>query len=138
MKYPFEFQEMLLTQKALDTLGFSDYWSGCGDYGTRHLTLFDETGEEPHENYSVTVFDEDYDPEGGYGIGPPSYCARHTAYIGQHGVGWYDLYFLHDLLDNIKINCSDRFYTHFVEVTKQPGVNMYPYIKSYLEFKEKQ
>lgn len=119
MTYPFEFNELLLTNRVLDVLGFSEYWAGSGGFGTRSFN-----------GYRVHQIDENEDPEGGYGLGEPQYCSEHFCTNDFHPI-----YFLHEMYEDMVARCSPEFVKDFIEFTKKKGVNMYPYIESYLKHK---
>lgn len=89
MKYPFEFSELLLTKTVLDVIGFTEYWSGCGDFGDRRLNL----GELPA--YLIWEIDELDDPCGGY-CGQPVYESSHFS-----SKDWEPMYFLHEMYEDI-------------------------------------
>ena len=130
MEYPFEFNEMLLTDKVLDVLGFSEYWDGSGDYGERSF------GKEGVELYRIVEHDEMDDPACGYGGAPPEYSPSHFSQpFKSKKMG--AIYFLHELYESILEN-NPNLIPMFVEKTKENGVNMYPYIESYLNYKNNQ
>lgn len=125
--YPFEFKELLLTNKALDVLGFSEYWAGCGEFGERSF------GIQRVELYLIVEHDEmsGYD----YGYGEPEYSTCH--YSNPFKAKTFGrIYFLHELYESIA-EVTPNLLEMFVEKTKQEGVNMYPYIKSWIDYKEK-
>lgn len=120
MKYPFEFKELPLTDKMLDKLGFTEYHDGSGDSGDRRFG-----------KYKLWSIDEKDDSADGYGSWAPEYSAKY--FCSDHrAVQFRSIYFLHDLYEDIKINNPEEL-DAFIEKTKR--VNMYPFIKSYLEFK---
>lgn len=130
MKYPFEFQEMLITSKVLDVLGFSEYWSGSSEFGTRSF------GEKISEHQYKTMYqlveeDEMDDPCSGYCPPPIWYspCHYHSNFDSKTHI---NIYFLHDLYEDILENCPEVL-EFFLEKTKE--VNMYPYMESYLKYK---
>jgi len=127
MKYPFEFNELLLTNKLLDTLGFTEYWSGCGDFGDRRLQLVESV---PGALYQIWVIDESEDPESGYSTSP-QYNSQHFS-----TEDWGTIYFLHELYEDIKLKRTEEELTAFVTLIKKRGVNMGSYIESYLEYKD--
>lgn len=139
VSYPFEFKELLLTDKVLDVLGFSEYWAGSGDFGDRRLDLGGKVGDErltskkEYPSYFIMVTDEIDDPEAGYGYSEPEYCSEH--YSANH----FDsrIYFLHEMYEDILKRRTPEEVEKFVEITKGKNVNMYPYIKSWIEFKER-
>ena len=123
---------MILTQKSLDVLGFGKYNDKTGTSGYRRLTLPKELFDNKIcEQYELWVVDETEDETGGYGYGPPEYCPKHM-FCRKGEIN--RIYFLHDLLCSIKENCSDIFYNYFIDLTKRNGVNMYCYIKSFLNY----
>lgn len=127
MNYPFEFDELLLTSKVLDVLGFSEYWAGSGDFGERCF------GVEKVELYRIVEIDEIDDPDAGYGSGEPQYCSKH--YCSRTFIK--RIYFLHELYEDIE-NLNPNLLSMFIEKTKEKNVNMYPYIKSFLKYKTNQ
>lgn len=126
MKYPFEFKEMLLTQKTLDVLGFTDYWSESGDFGSRCLDL----GMNVHyPKYCICVLDERNDSTEGYGeaeYASEHFCSRDFK---------KNLYFLHDLYEDISQKRPPEQLQVFIELTKKKEVNMWPFLKSYIDYK---
>lgn len=137
--YPFEFHELLLTSKVLDVLGFSEYWGDCGESGTRTLNLGGKVGDErlvskkEYPLYHIHEIDETPDPESGYGYGPPMYSSCHFT-----DKNFSPIYFLHDMYEDIVARRTPEEITRFIELTKKKGINMYPYIEQYLNYKNKQ
>lgn len=137
MNYPFEFEELLLTERVLDVLGFTEYWAGCGDFGDRRLDLGGKVGDErltskkEYPSYFIYVLDETEDPESGYGYGKPKYCSEKVFSKNFDSI----LYFLHDLYEDILKRRTPEEIEAFIEITKKKDVNMYPYIESYLKYK---
>lgn len=127
--YPFEFKELLLTDKALDVLGFSEYWAGSGEFGERGF------GIQRVELYRIVEHDETSDPECGYGSDEPEYSTCHYS-TPFKAKTFGRIYFLHELYESIA-EVTPTLLEMFVEKTKQKGVNMYPYIKSWINYKEK-
>lgn len=123
--YPFQFKEMVLTDRALDALGFTPYWSGPGDSGTRQLDL-SESGAQ----YRLRVMDGSDDCNDGWG--EPQFCPY--GYIDESGT--VSIYFLHDLYEDIKAKRSSEELASFIEATKGQDVNMYYYIESYMKYIE--
>lgn len=136
LSYPFEFDTLLLTDGVLDTLGFSDYWAGAGDYGHRSLDMGGEVGDKRKEGeyptYKIWVIDEIDDPEAGYGYSPPRYCSKHIC-----TKDWQTITFLHEMYEDILSRRTPEEFQAFVELTKKDGVNMWPYLEAWEEFKEK-
>lgn len=130
MNYPFEFKEMLLTDKALDVLGFSEYWAGAGDFGERRLNLGNAGA-----HYTIIEHDEKDDESDGYGPWPTTYSPCHFSADFKSPSG--SIYFLHEMYEDIVATRTPEEVERFIEITKQRGINMYPFIKSYLEFKNK-
>lgn len=127
MNYPFEFRELNLTDKVLDAIGFTEYWSGSGDWGTRTLSF-----EGIEGRYELIDHDENYDVYDGYCI-EREYGAQHFC-----GMNWRStLYFLHDLYEEIVTNTNEEFVKAFLLKLKDNKVNMDSHIKSYLDYKEK-
>lgn len=138
MKYPFEFKEMHLSDRVLDKLGFTEYWAGCGDFGDRRLDLGATKGDErlsakdQYPMYLIYHIDEqDQDESSGQGYGEPEYVPSHLCTKSFQK----DLYFLHDMYEDILENRTPEELEAFVELTKK--VLMYPFLKSYLDFKNK-
>lgn len=133
MNYPFEFEELLLTDGVLDALGFSKYWGGSGDFGERWLDLGGQPGDEElisndqYPNYLLRKIDESDDPECGYGKNP-KYNASH--YVTKN---WKVVYFFHELLQDIldwrKIDELKVF------IEKARKANMGKYVDDYLNYK---
>jgi hypothetical protein len=129
MKYPFEFEELLLTDYVLDQLGFTNYHDGAGDFGDRRLDL----GVSPY--YLVHEIDAKSDENDGYGymfggqakIEPGHFCSED---FGQK------LYFLHDLYEDITFNHKNIELNVFIE--KCYKANCGYYLDSYLEYKNNQ
>lgn len=136
MNYPFEFKELLLTDKVLDTLGFTEYWGDCGESGTRTLNLGGKVGDErltsknEYPVYHIHEMDETEDPEAGYGFGKPEYSPCH--YVTKD---WHTMYFLHEMWEDIVSRRTSEEIQKFIEITMKPGVNMYPFIESYIKYK---
>ena len=139
MNYPFEFNELLLTDKVLDVLNFSEYWSGSGDFGDRRLDLGGKVGDkrltskEEYPFYLIMITDEIDDSEAGYGYGEPEYCSQHFSSKNFDS----RIYFLHEMYEDILKRRSIKEVEKFIEITKGKNINMYPYIKSWTEFKQK-
>ena len=129
MKYPFEFKELLITDKVLDVLGFTEYSDGAGDFGDRRLDLRNK--ENPKKKYIIYEIDEIEDPEAGYGYGEPEYCSQHfcTKDFKEN------IYFLHEMYEDILEHYTPEEVETFIQITKRRGVNMFPYIKQYLNYK---
>ena len=123
LKYPFEFNEILLTDTILEKLGFSDWWGGSGDFSDSRITL----GGQLFEIHSVDEKDDDAD---GYGYHPKQYVAYH--YISGD---WNEnIYFLHDLYEYIKDFDNKEVLKEFVE--RCVKTNLKPNIDSYLKYIE--
>lgn len=133
--YPFEFRELILTQGVLDTLGFSEYWGDCGDSGTRTLDLGAKVGDErllakkEFPSYNIHVIDETDDPCAGY-CGAPLYYSETIT-----NKDFVPMYFLHEMWEDIVARRTTEEVQAFVELTMKRGVNMYPYIESYIKYK---
>lgn len=125
MKRPFPFSECLLTDQILDVIGFTEYWSGCGDFGTRNLDL----GGAGYQ-YQVSEFDSKDDEDDGYGYGPPCRVPNH---FGDKD--FVHMYFLHEMFDDIMERRTSEEVEFFISILKKKGVNLYPYIDSYLKLK---
>lgn len=131
MNYPFEFDEMVLTDKVLDVLGFSEYWAGASEYGERTFGIL-KTQNQYEKSYRIVEHDEMDDGEQGYG-NSPKYSPNHFTSPFKSKVH-RSIYFLHDLYEDISDNAPELL-EHFIEKTKEKGVNMYPYIESYLSYR---
>ena len=129
MSYPFEFDELRLTYRMLDVLGFTEYWAGgSDDYGERTF------GISGVKIYWLGCISESEDPCSGY-CKEPVYQAEKFRTAFKYGKD-KNIYFLHDLYDDIKENAPEVLEI-FIEKTRENGVNMYSYIESYLEWKTK-
>jgi hypothetical protein len=120
MNYPFEFNELLLTDKILDILGFTEYQDKNGDDGIRTLFL----GENI---FTIWDIGELHDDSYGYGKG---------IYVSHHFCTLTDIkpiYFLHELWDYINEKTSQI--ALFEQICRKN--NMGYYIDSYLEWKNK-
>lgn len=139
MIYPFEFKVLHLTDKVLDKLGFSEYWDGPGDFGDRRLDLGAQkedkrlVSKQQYPAYLIHVIDEqDQDEASGQGYGEPEYVPYHfTTKDFQKA-----LYFLHDMYEDIAVNRTPEELQVFFEITKKKGINMWPFLSSYLEYKK--
>lgn len=144
MNYPFEFTELILTDRILDLLGFTEYWGGPGDFGDRRLGIkLDKNRFD--SNYSVFYiyqYDEKDDECDGYGYGEPQYVPSYYALPGyyysagqiaeQIKTGVYSsIYFLHELYDAI-----DKFTPDLIPFLESniSKYNMKPYLDSYKKF----
>ena len=116
MKYPFEFNELLLTEDVLDRLGFTEYHDKGGDYGMRTLWI-----KEDH--YVVWEY-ETTEEDSLHGV---VYISHH---FGSEDYG--QLYFLHELWEQINKNTSQI--ALFEQLCKKNGMGSY--IESYLEYKD--
>lgn len=129
MTHPFNFRELRLTDKMLDVLGFSEYWAGSGDfYGERCF------GVEGVKLYRILCYDETPDPCSGYCGGPIWYQSEYFSSSHFANKVFRNIHFLHDLYEDISDNAPELL-EMFIEKTKEKGVNMYTYIKSYLDEK---
>lgn len=124
--YPFDFREYLLDDETFDVLGFNEYWDDSSSLsGTRTLHI-------AGERYEIHDFGSCSDATGGYGYGEPE---RNPHYFTSSD--WSPLYFLHELYEDMLLKLSSAAIELFVEKTKEHGVNLYPFIKSWLEYKQK-
>ncbi len=130
MNYPFEFKHLLLTDKCLDVLGFGEYWAGSGDFGERCF------GVQGVELFRLVEMDETPDQDCGYGSTTPEYYGGHYAAPFNGKSPLSTIYFLHELYESISEN-TPTLLELFIAKTKEKGVNMYPYITSWIEYKEK-
>lgn len=131
----FEFNELLLSDRVLDRLGFSPYNDEHCTWGGRTLTL----GKD--ENiFSFRIIDQeemDDDTEGNWFDG--SHINASFSYSGsfdrKNKNDYSDLYFLHQLYEVVKHLCPQ----HLDEFKKRcADNNMKNAIESYEEFKAKQ
>lgn len=124
MKYPFEFTECLLTDSVLDALGFTEYWSGSGEYGDRKLKL-------GSTYYMIFEMDPLEDEDQGY-------SSKHVRCPGHFVSDGFEtrLYFLHDMIEDVKARRTPNEYDVFLSLCKQRGVNLGSYLDSYFEWKE--
>jgi hypothetical protein len=125
----FKFDEMLITDKVLDKLGFSKYWGGSGDFGERKFGVkLSETEFDPALGvYTLIEMDEKDDENDGYDP-EPKYAPRY--FCSSFGKHFRAIYFLHDLYEDIKEKTPSLLVT-FLE--RCMNNNMMPYIKSYLK-----
>lgn len=137
MNYPFEFKALLLTNEVLDALGFTEYWAGCGDFGDRRLDLGGVvedvrlTSKKEYPKYLIYVIDgAEQDEASGQGYGEPEHIAEHFCDKDFRGI-----YFLHEMFEDISKRRTPEELDAFTELTKKKGVNMFAYIRSYLEYK---
>ncbi|MCU9931132.1 hypothetical protein OFL77_27760, partial [Escherichia coli] len=70
-------------------------------------------------------------PESGYGFGVPEYCSQHYLSKGLDG----RIYFLHEMYEDILKRRTPEEVERFIEITKTKNVNMYPYIESWIKYK---
>jgi len=128
MNYPFEFDELLLTDTLLSKLGFTDWWGGSGDWSDSVLGLsgrairihsLDEKDDES-DGYSAL---------GGNGDNP--------AYVSYHYTTdeWTRMYFLHELYEYIKSFNDEQTMNDFLYRCKR--TNTMHHINSYLEYLQK-
>lgn len=130
--YPFEFSEMLLTSRALDKLGFTEYWAGSGDFGTRSFGILLNDGSnnryEKDKWIQIIELDEKDDDCDGYcsdkWYAPCRYIGKYTGSI----------YFLHELYEELLAQ-TPHLEEYFLEQCTK--CNMINYINSYLEYKAK-
>lgn len=123
MNYPFEFNELLLTDYVLDQLGFTEYHDGAGDFGDRRLDLGLET------RYEIKCVDAKSDINDGYGyymetkpkIEPGHFCTE------DFGIR---LYFLHDMYEDILLNRTSSELDMFIEKCNKSNAG--PYLSSYI------
>lgn len=100
--YPFEFEYMTITDRALDALGFGQYWGGSGDFGTRAIRLSGQDGI-PGGIYRIADIDETDDDTDGYGPMKGKYVSQHYApYPFEAGELGNPIIFLHELYEDIK------------------------------------
>jgi len=123
MNYPFEFKELLISDRALDWLGFTEYWDMNGDTGDRRLDL-GGVGKK----YLIWETTDKEDDADGYGQHPIQ-CITH--YFFEENFRGH-LYFLHELYEDIKEKRTEEELMKFIEKCK--NANMGPYIDSYLDY----
>jgi len=132
------FSECLITEQLLDVMGFSEYWSGSGDYGDRRLDLGGKVGDErltskkEYPVYWIFEFDSKDDECDGYGYGSPCRVPQHFA-----DKDMVSMYFLHEMYEDIVTRRTPEEVEMFITILKKKGVNLYPYIESYLKWKLK-
>ena len=125
MKYPFEFRELLLTDHVLGLLEFTQYWSGCGDFGTRNLYF---GRKSPDTNFYQIAEMDSGEQETDWG--KSEYFSNHFTCKDFQKT----LYFLHELYEDIVSCRPPEDVAWFIE--KCQSVGMYPSLKSYLDWKE--
>ena len=115
--YPFEFNEINLTDEMLDHLGFKEWWGGSGYWGSSQINL---------AGVPIRIFrtHEELDINMGYGESA-SYQSSH--YCGDKFNG--NIYFLHELLEYVKSFNSEQCTELFIEKCKL--TNLGEYIESY-------
>lgn len=106
LKYPFEFDECLLTGELLTFLGFGEYWDKNGTSGTRTLNL-----GEAIPFYKIWYVEEMEDGNEGYGD-TKEYCPA-KFFSADHNS---NLYFLHDLYEDIKATLGNSGLQTFREL----------------------
>lgn len=136
--YPFDFIEMLLTHSALNALGFTEYCGGCGAFGDRRLDLGAKkedvrlTNKKEYPFYLINEMDEEtQDEASGQGYGEPYYCVKH--YTNKD---FKTMYFLHEMYEDILTRRTPEEIVIFIELTKKKNVNMWPFLRSYIEYKD--
>lgn len=115
--YPFPFEEILLTDRMLEKLGFPNWWGGSGDFNDSRIEL-------SGKSFGIHAVEEKDDESDGYGY--PRYVAYH--YTDEN---WNTLYFLHELYEYIR-SAGDQYIEEFKNRCKE--CNLTPYIKSYEDF----
>jgi len=137
MEYPFKFKALIITDKMLDILGFTEYWGGSGDFGDRRLDLGGQVEDKrlisknEYPMYFIFKIDETDDPESGYGYSKPEYCSAHFC-----TKDFETIYFLHEMYDDIVARRTPEEIERFIEIIQKKGINMFPFIKSYMEYKK--
>ncbi len=130
----FPFNELLLTDRVLDRLGFSEYWDEHCTWGGRTITFGDK-------DVLIRVVDQeemDDDTEGNWFDG--SHISNHYSYSGWFDIGgnkddYSDLYFLHQLYEVVKFKCP-QYLDEFKERCFKN--NMKAYIESYEKYLNEQ
>lgn len=110
----------MLTQGTLDVLGFTEYWGGCGDYGTRSLLL-------DGKQYTITVLDEQIDST--YGYGAKEYNPEIIISPSKS-----PLYFLHDLYDDVFETLGVTAANELQSLCDKHGMGIS--MQSYIRFRE--
>ena len=129
LTYPFEFDAIPINDGVLDALGFGEYQDLNGDCGVRriHLTLgFYEIGEhlERRDGYGPEI-----DASGN---------REALGFVAHHySLGPYmrDLFFLHELVNNVLENKRTEFTNEFFKALYK--ANMMKYVDSYLKYTSK-
>lgn len=130
MKYPFEFDEMLLTDEVLDLLGFTQYHGGAGDFGDRRLDLGGKVGDpellskKEYPLYFIHVIDH---LDGNYWedvVTPKHFCTK----------DFRTIYFLHEMYEDILSRRTADEASRFIQLCNQTGMS--GYLSSYIKYKE--
>lgn len=130
MKYPFEFKELLLTDGVLDSLGFTDYHAGSGDFGDRRLDLGGKVGDtfltskNEYPFYFIFVIDHQ-EPDYYYEdvITPKHFCTK----------DFKTIYFLHEMYEDILKRRTADEVSEFINKCNKTGMS--GYLNSYLKYK---
>ena len=129
------FHECLLTDDILTFIGFTEYWAGCGDFGDRRLDLGGKVGDErltskkEYPLYLIHEIDAKAGENWGYGLEP----RVPTHYTDKDFVS---MYFLHEMYEDIVTRRTPEEVEAFIERLKRKGTDLYPYIESYLKWKQ--
>lgn len=118
MKYPFEFEECLLTDDLFHTLGF-EFWGGSGDFYDAGI-----------EGIRYRIIQGQFEPDDtlGYISGPKRMdVARFMT------SDFKTMYFLHEMYEDIVSRCSTEDKTKLFQLFEKH--NLSPYIESYLKYK---
>ncbi len=126
--YPFEFDEIRLTDEILEGLGLKEWYGGAGDYHDGNFQL---------GGLIVRLHNIPEEKDDSQGYGTPIYQAAHFSNEDFKR----NLYFLHDLYEEILRLCEDfKKPIDKIEVIKEftlrcHNLNLGSYLKSYQEYK---
>lgn len=124
MNYPFEFNELLLTEKVIQYMGFNNWWGDSGD--GYEIAFGKENDPTSVVNYRLRATCEESEP----------YSYSTSYYQTQHIMNdkFEPLYFIHELYEDIVKNASVKDFN--ILITHFKKLSVYPYIQSYLKYKE--
>lgn len=119
--YPFEFNEINLTDTMLKKLGLSEWWGGSGDNNDARLHL----NGKSFDIHSTDELDQEC---GGY--------AKNDSYVSYHYYNdkYQTMYFLHELYEYIVAGECQEAINDFLERCEK--CYLLTYIESYLKFKQ--
>ena len=124
------FMRMNLTEKALDEIGFSEYWDEHGTWGTRTLTFSNGDKFRIIENLDDVA---EVDAKG-----TELFCAN--SYVHSTVLGMprperdRDLIFLHDLYEVIEQQLPDSL-AEFISICRKKHMGLY--IDKYLQWRKR-